>query len=223
MRRFLSFLHDERGVTPIVEATIILPLCLMIIISLYYAAVFTAQRANLEAALEDTLIYYKNQESDSYVSARTRMDRSQSAQTGSNFEITGILNPYRSIHTQFSEADFISFFRETYGHQFFASGNTVRVKATCHNYVIYKTIEATAEVEVRPAVSLKMAGLQVGPSQGITYKAASSVVITDGDNFIRNTDLVLDILTDLGFKDKFDQLVGKVSEIYTKFKDAIGA
>ena len=42
-----------------VEAVLVFPVCILIILALYYAAIFMCQRANLQASLQTALTYYK--------------------------------------------------------------------------------------------------------------------------------------------------------------------
>ena len=50
-----------------VEATIILPLAILSVIMLLFLSLFLYQRANLQAGLETTLVYYKNIVTDTYL------------------------------------------------------------------------------------------------------------------------------------------------------------
>ncbi len=50
-----------------VEAVIILPIAVLSTLLLLYLALFLFQRASLQAALETTLVYYKNTVTDTYV------------------------------------------------------------------------------------------------------------------------------------------------------------
>ena len=62
----------ENGMSSIIEATVVMPVALVMILALYFAAIWMAQKASLQEALQETLIYYKNQESDTYVTAKDR-------------------------------------------------------------------------------------------------------------------------------------------------------
>lgn len=67
-----QLIKSEIG-TAIIEATMLLPFCILMVIALYYAAIFVCQKANLQANVENTLIYYKNVYSDTYVKASAEM------------------------------------------------------------------------------------------------------------------------------------------------------
>ena len=50
-----------------VEAAVILPLAILSVLLLLYLSLFLMQRAHLQAALETSLVYYKNTVTDTYV------------------------------------------------------------------------------------------------------------------------------------------------------------
>lgn len=55
-----QLIKSEKG-TAIVEATMLLPFCILMVLALYYASIFVCQKANLQANVENALIYYKSQ------------------------------------------------------------------------------------------------------------------------------------------------------------------
>lgn len=55
-----------------VEAIVILPIAVLSTLLLLYLALFLFQRASLQAALETTLVYYKNTVTDTYVTKMRR-------------------------------------------------------------------------------------------------------------------------------------------------------
>ena len=62
----------EEGVVE-VEATVILPLAVLSIVFLLYLSLFLFQRANLQAALETSIIYYRNSVTDTYVTRNSEV------------------------------------------------------------------------------------------------------------------------------------------------------
>lgn len=211
----------ENGMSSIIEATVVMPVALVMILALYFAAIWMAQKASLQEALQETLIYYKNQESDTYVTAKSRMARG-SVSKGSDINVSGKLSPYRLFTTKFNESDFRSFFLENYGNQFF-DGSGVEVHATCSNYLIYKEIHAYAVRNVSPPFSFKIAGVDLTEKNVIPIQASASIVVSDGDDFTRNTDLILDVINDTELGQNFQTVINKVADLYQRFKDAIGA
>lgn len=210
--------EDEKGVA-VVEATLLLPFCIIMIIALYYAAIFLCQKANLQANLENSLIYYKNLESDTYVLASSAMAYNSEGGTvsaeGSSYGPTSYLFPYRFLTMKFSEADFKSFFHSMCGYMFFDTGENVEITTKETNYVVYKEITATATQTVKPAISLEMVGM---PDE-LVISATGTVVVSDTEDFIQNTDFVIDIVEDTSLGKAAGELVDKAVEFYNKFKE----
>jgi hypothetical protein len=212
-------LHIEEKGLAIVEATLLLPFCMIMVIALYYVAIFMCQKANLQANLQNALIYYKNVESDTYVEASENMAYTTSNGTvsavGGSYGETEYLFPYRFFGMKFQESSFVNFFRSMCGYMFFDTGSNVDVTAHVTNYVVYKEITATATQTVKPAISLSM----VGAPDELIISCTSSVVISDADDFIRNTDFVIDVVEDTKIGEAASSLVDKAVEFYNKFKE----
>lgn len=212
----------------IVEATILIPFCILMVFALYYAALFLCQKASLQASLQNALIYYKNAGSDTYVEASDRMTYRQMGETvagdGSRYGEPSYLFPYRflfgvgSDSSRFHQGAFASFFRSLYRNMFFDDGSNVVIEAKESNYVVYRTITATATQTVRPAISLEM----VGMPGTLTLSASGTVVLSDGDDFIRNVDFAVDIVQNTSLGKKAGELVDKAKGFYDKFKSKFG-
>lgn len=216
-----KFSKNESGLA-VVEAAILLPVCILMVVAIYYAAIFMCQKANMQANLQNALIYYKNVDSDTYVSAdadmdftRTKDDSTKISAKGSSYSVSSSLFPYRFFSMKFNNDDFESFFRSMSGYMFFDSGDNITLTTDTSNYVIYKTIKVTAEQTVMPAVSMSLIGL----SDSLTISSTCEVVITNSDDFIRNVDFITDLLRDTKLGQKASELVDKAAEFYKKFKD----
>lgn len=216
---------DDSGLA-VVEATILLPFCILIVFAVYYASVFMCQKANMQANLQNAIIYYKNPQSDTYVSAGTDMAFKREDQLigagGSSFndgdEQVEHLFPYRSFALKFKSADFEKFFRSMVGYMFFDSGDNIKITANTKNFIIYKTIIADAVQTVSPAVSLR----SVGFDDRIRITAHAEAVITNGDEFIRNADFAVDLISETKLGEAAGELADKLVEIYNNIKDSLG-
>lgn len=253
-----SLLHwkNEKGLA-VVEAAILLPFCILIVAAMYYAALFLCQKANLQANLNNTMIYFKNVESDTYVSAQEGMtykrgplpsakeekddtskdddteEKSGSSKDGSDtdasvsatisgegagYSVDKALFPYRFFTMEFSgEDDFADFFHSMCGYMFFDDGSNVEITADTTNYVVYKQLYASATQVVKPAISFKLIGLD----DSLTISAHAKCVIFDADDFIRNVDLVTDLVSSTKFGGLVDGLVDSVKDIYGSFKSML--
>lgn len=206
----------------IVEATILLPFCLVMVLALFYASIFMCQKANLQANVQNALIYYKNVDSDTYVEAAANMTYGAGSGSiharGSGYASPTYRFPYRFFFMKFDEGKFASFFRSMCGHMFFDDGTNVELKVENKNYVIYKTITATATQTVKPAISLKMVG---GPD-AMTISVTGKAVVTNGDDMVRNTDFVIDMVKQTAIGEKAAELIGKIGHYYNVFKEKFG-
>ena len=195
----------------IVEATILIPFCLLMVFALYYAALFLCQKANLQANVQNALIYYKNACSDTYVEASDHMAYGTAGETiaaaGSRYGEPSYLFPYRflfgigSDSSRFNQNAFASFFRSMCGAMFFDDGSNVRIEAKESNYVVYRTITATGT---------------------LTLSASGTAVVSDGEDFIRNVDFAVDIVQSTSLGKKAGELVEAAKDFYDKFKSKFG-
>ncbi|MCR5676205.1 MAG: hypothetical protein K6G16_10905 [Lachnospiraceae bacterium] len=209
---------SESGVSPIVEATLLMPFIILTVLALYYAALFITVRANLQANLENALIYCKNQESDTFVSVLDDVAFGDKI-TASEFHIPNApMNPYRFIFTKFKPEEYKRIFSSFLGYLFFEDASEATMEAKMDNYVIYKRITGAAQRTVHPAVNLKL----IGATNTLKLTASASIIVTDGDEFIRTVDLVHDLLIDTEVGKAGLDLIDKVAELYGKFKDALG-
>lgn len=211
--------NNEKGLATMVEATLLLPFCVLAVVGALYASLYLCQKANVQANLEAALTYYRTEESDTYVDVKTRMDYDASglAGTGSSYSSPGYLNPYRFFLMSFKEGEYRQFFRSLCGHMFFADGDDVQITAERHNYVLYKTIEATATQTVKPPINLSMVG---GPKE-MKIQVSSKAVVNDGDDFIRNVDFTIDLLADTKVGEVAGSIGEKAKGLYEKFKNAL--
>lgn len=214
-----KFHRDESGLA-VVEATILLPFCMLMVLAVYFASIFMCQKANLQANVQTALVYYKNVESDTYVTADTQMDFTKSSGTvgavGSSYSTPKELFPYRFFGMKFNKTGFERFFRSVCGYMFFDTGSNVVLKTDPDNYIVYKTIKATATQTVSPAINLSMIGV---PSD-IVISVTGKAVVTDSDDLIRNVDFVMDILSETKFGQMASDMVDKAVGWYNKFKGA---
>ena len=216
-----SLIKDENGLA-VIEATILLPVCIIMVVAVYYASVFLCQKANLQANLENALIYYKNADSDTYIVPTSEMTHTKSDgkidSVGSKYENPTAKFPYRFFAMNTKRDGFAKFFRSMCGYMFFDTGENVTINVENQNFVIYKTIKATATQTVKPAVSLSLAG--VGDS--FTISASAEVVITDGDDFIRTTDFAIDIVSKTKVGEIASDIAGKLVDTYNSIKARFG-
>ena len=221
MRNHRNLHKDESGMA-VVEAAIILPLCIIMVIAVYYAAIFMAQQANLQANLQNSVVYFKNVESDNYVELDSRMTYDHAsgtvkANSAITMETPKYMFPYRSVFSKWNggvKNKFTSFFRSMCGHMFFDTGDNIKLTVpSMNNYIVYKCLTVHATQTVKPAISLAMVGL---PDE-FEISASARITVTNPDELIHNIDFVIDILEDTKLGQMAGELAGKVQELYQKF------
>ena len=100
---------------------------------------------------------------------------------------------------------------------FFAKTGTVTAHIEPKNYIIFKTMTATATQTIVPSINMSMFGF----GREMVIKSECKVVINNPDNFIRDTDFIIDIIMQSPFGDKIEGFISHVGEIYGKFKNAL--
>ena len=207
---------EEKGLA-VVEATLLLPFCMIMVLAVFYAAIFMCQKANLQANLQNTLIYYKNVDADSYVTAKSQMSYSGDSvnknAVGSSYSADKKLFPYRFFGMSFDSAAMESFFKSMCRNMFFDTGDNVEFAASRKNYVVYKEITATATQTVKSAINLSM----VGASNEVTISVTGKAIVNDTDDLIRNIDFVVDVVEDTKLGKEISKLAQKVAGSYNKF------
>lgn len=223
----------EKGNT-IVEATIVYPITIMTFFVLLYLSIFLCQRANLQANLEDALVYYKSVGTDTYVSVDSALSYNMEDITdhakGNSYHVTEKLNPYRklgnalakgflqAVGSKTSESGFAKFFRSGSGHMFFDDGSNVSISYKENDFVIYKRITATATQTVKAPINLSM----VGGKNSMVITAQATAVVVDGDDTIRDIDFAGHLIDNSVVGEKLRETVSKVTDFYGKLKEKMG-
>ena len=207
-----------------VEATIILPLAVLSIVFLLYLSLFLFQRANLQAALETSIIYYKNAVTDTYVSRNSEVVYSvaegNAVGAGNSYEASQPLNPYRGMFGDSgnlgSQQSFEKFFYSITGNMLF--NDDLSLTITYNNNLIADEFEVTAIQKVTFPMDLSMIG--VGKEYEIS--ATARVAVVDHDALIRDADYAIDLVEDSKIGEYAGEIVTKVTEAYGKFKEILG-
>lgn len=231
MRQKVQLIKMENGNT-IVEASIVYPITIFVFFVLFYSALFLCQRANLQANLEDALIYYKNVGTDTYVSVNDSMVFSNEgdtvAATGNEYRVTAKLNPYRRVGKAVTNAigfkeinsdDFSKFFHSSYGHMFFDNGNNVEVELVkVTDAILYKKITARATQTVQSPINIAI----VGAKNSMVISAEATVVVVDGDDMIRDIDFAVDMVEKTKLGEAAKEVAGKAMGFYDDLKETLG-
>lgn len=211
---------NEQGAVE-VEATIILPLAVLSIVFLLYLSLFLFQRVNLQAALETSIIYYKNAVTDTYVSRNNEVvyhvAEGNAIGTGNSYEISGRLFPYRGMFGDSgnlgSQENFEKYFYSVAGNMLF--NDDLSLTISYNNRLISDEFEATAVQKVTFPMDLSLIGVE----REYEISATARVAVADHDELIRNADYAIDLLEDTKLGEYARNIAGKVSEAYSKFQE----
>lgn len=218
-----SLYKGEQGAVE-VEATIILPLAIMSIVFLLYLSLFLFQRANLQAALETSIVYYKNSVTDTYISRNSEVVYSvaddNAIGAGNSYEVTGPLNPYRGMFGDSgnlgSQEAFETYFYSVAGNMLF--NDNISLTIAYSNNLIADEFEVTAVQTVAFPMDLSLLG--VGKEYELT--ATARVAVVDHDMLIRNADFAIDLLKDTKIGEYAQLIAEKVTAAYNKMREVLG-
>jgi len=207
----------------VVEATILLPIAILSVILLLYLSLFLFQRANLQACLETSLVYYKNTVTDTYVTKNSTLEYTVSENStmasGNSYRIDGPLNPYRGLfgdgHHLGNEEAFKEYFQSVAGNMLFDDDLSLSIDYS--NYVILKQLKVTATQTVKAPIDFSLLGVD----NEYVISAAARVSVIDHDDMIRNVDYAIDIIEDTKLGELARNFAAKFSEAYGKMRTAL--
>ena len=207
----------------VVEATIILPIAILSVILLLYLSLFLFQRANLQACLETSLVYYKNTVTDTYVTKNSELEYTLTGNdtmaSGNSYSATEPLNPYRGLfgdgHHLEDEEAFTDYFRSVAGNMLFDDDLSLTIDYS--NYVILKQLKVTATQTVEAPIDFSILGVD----NEYEISAAARVNVVDHDDMIRNVDYAIDIIEDTKLGEIARNFAAKFTEAYGKMKEIL--
>lgn len=212
-----KFINDTRG-DAIVEATIIFPIIIMIfaalvLLSFYMPTSATLQRATQHAAtviateLSDTWIFYDEGSMEYYT--KDKKDE--------------LDNVYSAFFNSIKASDYSQkaemIVREAESRSLSYKGGELTVEYELVNRIIYKEIRITAKRVIPVGINLSF----IGFPKEIPITVSSIAVVQNGDEFVRNMDIAVDLTRYLGDEHEgIGYAFTKVKEIKSKFGSALG-
>ena len=213
-----TFWKDTRG-DAVVEATILFPIIFMIFAGLMLLAMYLPTRALLQRATQYTATALATERSDTWLRCdpatgeyywlehKEELSQVYGAAFGA---LKGNNRDEASAAKQLVEK------MESEGLVKVSEG--LDVKYGVLNYIVYKEIIVTATKTIKMPVDLSFVGLK----NEIPITVSSTAVVQNGDEFVRNIDLAVDLVTDLAEKYGLDETFGKVGEFLNKFNELLG-
>ena len=213
-----TFWKDTRG-DAVVEATILFPIIFMIFAGLMLLAMYLPTRALLQRATQYAATALATERSDTWL----RCD----PETGEYYWLENKDDLGTVYSTVFGALKGNNRDEALAAEQLvekMESEGLVRVSADLKvqygvlNYIVYKEIIVTATKTITMPVDLSFVGLQ----NEIPITVSSTAVVQNGDEFVRNIDLAVDLVSDLSEKYGLDKTFGKVGEFLNKFNKLLG-
>lgn len=213
-----TFWKDTRG-DAVVEATILFPIIFMIFTGLMLLAMYLPTRALLQRATQYAATALATERSDTWL----RCD----PDTGEYYWLENKDDLGTVYSTVFGALKGNNRDEALAAEQLvekMESEGLVRVNADLKvqygvlNYIVYKEIIVTATKTITMPVDLSFVGLQ----NEIPITVSSTAVVQNGDEFVRNIDLAVDLVSDLSEKYGLDKTFGKVGEFLNKFNKLLG-
>lgn len=203
-----SFIQDTRA-DAIVEATILFPIVIMIFTAMALLAVYLPERAVLAQATQyaanaisieqsDTWLDYSEERGYKWVSDKSQLKNVYIQM----FSALGAKTDSDSAETIVRELD---------GNSILAINGSLEVRVEVENYIIYKEVTVTATRNIVSPVDLSL----IGFSKEIPITVSSTAIVQDADEFVRNMDIVSDLISylnekyNLGFE-KVTEALGEV-------------
>lgn len=210
MNQSIEQKENERG-DAVVEATILLPIMIMIYAALVLLAMYLPSRALLQRATQYAATALATEQSDTWLQFDDAAMNYHWANSKDDLDNVYI-SLFHSISPQKDgdEAERIITNIANKGVQ--ATPGQLEVECTVTNFVIYKEISLTATKSIPIPINLDFIGF---PSE-VPITVTSTAVVQNGDEFVRNMDIAADVTKWLDDKYQISDMFGKVGELLGK-------
>lgn len=211
-----NLIQDRRG-DAVVEATILLPIMLMIYFALVMLAMYMPTRALLQRATQYAATALATEQSDTWL----RFDDTQaqyhwvSSKSKLDNVYVALFNSIGSKKDGGEAENAIAYIAKE-GIQ--STPGELEVEYAVTNFVIYKEISLTATKTVPIPVDFSF----IGFPREIPITVTSTAVVQNGDEFVRNMDIAVDVAEWLDGKYQISEMFSKVGELCGKFTDFLG-
>ena len=228
MQWLLKKIKDESA-GAMIENVIVLPLVFIIIFFLLLSSFMMHDRATIEAAAKRGAVYaascISNPNYATIVGQTGELDLPYTAENNFNFKsVGGNVNAYRA----FTGGNNMSSAVTTQVEKIIAKTRipwlpqeSVDVEYQQKNMFIYQDVTVTVRATYHLPEFFSLIGLETK----YTYEATAKTRTTDPDEFIRNADLIVDLITMVDDKlldNRLQKVTNKISDLATKVLDWLG-
>lgn len=220
-----TFWKDTRG-DAVVEATILFPIIFMIFAGLMLMAVYLPTRALLQRATQYAATALATERSDTWLRCDPETGEyywlEDKDDLGTVYStVFGALkgnNRDEALAAEQLVEKIEGKGRKKDSKNQKEDSEDLEVEYGVLNYIVYKEIIVTATKTIKMPVDLSFVGLK----NEIPITVSSTAVVQNGDEFVRNIDLAVDLVSDLSEKYGLDKTFGKVGEFLNKFNKLLG-
>lgn len=216
MRHGKDFIHNDRG-DAVVEAAILLPIMMMIYLGLVLLAMYLPTRALLQRATQYAATALATEQSDTWL----RFDDTNmeyywiSSKNNLDNVYVALFSSIASKQDGGEAESIVSYIADK---SIQATPGKLEVEYEVTNYVIYKEISLTATKTIPIPIDLSF----VSFPKEIPITVTSTAVVQNGDEFVRNMDIAVDVAKWLDNKYQISDVFGKVGELFGKVTDFLG-
>lgn len=211
-----DFWKDTQG-DAVVEATILLPIMIMIYAGLVLLAMYLPTRALLQRATQYATTAIATQCSDTWLSFNDREMKYEWVESKSQLDNVYVAL-FKAITQKSGGDEAETIVTKVEGGSFQKLSGELNVQCTVTNYFIYKEIHVTATRTIPSPVNLSF----VGFPKEIPITVTSTAVVQDGDEFARNMDIAVDVVEWLDEKYEISEMFSKVGELLGKVTGFLG-
>lgn len=215
----VRLIKDDNG-DVIVEATILFPIIIMIFAAFVMLATYMPVRGNVQRAAQYAASIISVQESDTWIKfnkdqleqqwlGKSELPNVYMQALGSIFETSNERSEKQSVAEAIVTAVLDNGIVSN-------NGKIIDINCEAKNYVIYKEIVVTVEYEVQ--MPLKLSFIEFDAKY--TVSESATAIVTDGDGFVRNIDMLTDFVNYLD--KKYDLGLDELSECLGKVFDFMG-
>lgn len=213
MKKTRDFVGDTRG-DAMVEAAMLFPMIILICAALVLLSIYMPLRAAMQRSTQYAATAIATQRSDTWL--RFDADTMSYYWLDDRDELSNVYGTLLGalLGLQQDAADDVEqIVLNLENKNILKPSSDMTVEFGVVNYIVYKEIVVTAKREVPTPLNLTMFGIP----RNIELAVTSTAVVQNGDEFIRNMDLAVDILDDLfDIREIFSGL-GKISSVFTDF------
>lgn len=202
--------QDQRG-DAVVEATILLPIIMMIYLALVLLAMYLPTRAILQRATQYAATALATEQSDAWLQFDdTEM---QYGWIGSKSDLDNVyVALFRSLGAKQDATEAKNIVTKIADQGYIAKNEKLDVTYEVTNYVAYKEISVTATKTIPMPIDLSF----IAFPKELTITVTSTAVVQNGDEFVRNMDIAADVFKWLDEKYNISDMFSKVGTLLDK-------